>query len=942
MDHRKIIIKGAKVHNLKNIDISIPRDKFVVITGVSGSGKSSLAFDTMFAEGQRRYVESLSAYARQFLMQMDKPDVESIEGLSPAIAIEQKKPAHNPRSIVATITEIYDYLRVMFARAGEVFCYSCGNRIQAQSVDQIVNRISVELDEQDIDIYGPVVIGRKGEYIKLMDDLLKQGFDEGRVDGKEVSFADDNITLERYKQHTIEALVDRMKVTKSDRSRLTQSLEMALELGQGTVNIVNGKGDRMFSEKAVCMECDINYPELSPRMFSFNSPYGACSRCNGLGHTMDINPDLVVPDRSISIENGAILPIPNSTSSFTFRALRNVADHYGMRLDIPFDKLSDEEQNLILYGTGRETVKFTFSGKKEGRKYHWEFNRPYEGVIPTLERRMKETSSRQIREKINEYMGEHNCPECSGKRIRKESRSVLIDKMNIADITEMTVEEASTFFHNLNFTNSRKIIVEPILKEIKSRLKFLADVGLDYLNLNRSADTLSSGEAQRIQLATQIGSKLCGVLYILDEPSIGLHQRDIHRLLNILKEMRDLGNTLIVVEHDEDTIRAADHIIDMGPGAGEHGGEVVTAGTLEEILKDKKSVTGAFLTGRRKIEVPGERREGNGKMLSVKGAREHNLKGIDVDFPLEKFICVTGVSGSGKSTLVNDITYRYLARQFYRARAVPGRHDSIEGMDNIDKVIIIDQSPIGRTPRSNPATYTKLFDPIRDLFAKVPESLKRGYKKGRYSFNVKGGRCEACRGAGSKLIEMHFLPDVYVKCDVCKGKRYNRDTLEIRYKGRNISEVLQMTVEEGFEFFENLPKIKRKLKTLVDVGLGYIRLGQPATTLSGGEAQRVKLSRELSKRSTGSTFYVLDEPTTGLHFADIQKLIIVLNRLVDSGNTVLVIEHNMDVIKSADHIIDLGPEGGDRGGTVIATGTPEVIAATKGSHTGIHLKEVLN
>jgi len=936
----KIVIRNASEHNLKGIDIEIPRDRMVVITGVSGSGKSSLAFDTLFAEGQRRYVESLSAYARQFLLQMEKPNVESIEGLSPAIAIQQKAPGHNPRSTVGTITEIYDYLRVLFARVGEVFCHKCGKKIEKQSVDQMIEEMIQLSRGEDIMLLAPVIRGRKGEYRKTLEDLIKQGFDRGRIDGRFTDFSDD-LDLERYKMHTIEAIIDRFKVTEKERSRLADSLELGLKLGQGIISVKTGRKEMIYSEHLSCTDCGVNYEELTPRMFSFNSPYGACRTCKGLGSTMNIDPDLVVPDSDISIEDGAILTMPRSLNSFSYRLLGDVAKHYGFRMDVPFGDLSEEHRKIILFGTGHEKINFKLQGKRPERQYRWEFTRRYEGMIPSLERRLRETKSTMIRRELDKYMSKRKCPSCLGERLRPESLSVKIDHRDISRVSGMSVNDASRFFTELKLAGNMEIIASPILKEIKARLRFLLNVGLDYISLDRQADTLSSGETQRIQLATQIGSKLCGVLYILDEPTIGLHQRDVRRLLEILTELRDLGNTVLVVEHDEETMRMADHIIDMGPGAGEHGGEIVAEGSMEDVIKKRKSLTGAYLDGRLKIDVPKTRRKKNGKCLLVRGGREHNLKNIDVHFPLQQFICVTGVSGSGKSTLVNDITHKSLAREFYRAKAAPGEHDGIEGMEHIDKVIIIDQSPIGRTPRSNPATYTGMFTPIRELFSKLPEAGTRGYKPGRFSFNVKGGRCESCKGAGSILIEMHFLPDVYVRCDVCVGLRYNAETLEVRYKGKNIAEILEMTIEDGLLFFENIPQIRRKLLTLTDVGLDYMRIGQPATTLSGGEAQRVKLSKELSKRSTGRTLYILDEPTTGLHFADIKKLIAVLNKLVDTGNTVVVIEHNLDVIKSADHIIDLGPEGGDRGGEVIATGTPEEITRVSGSYTGKYLQGVL-
>ena len=941
MSQKKIIIKGAKEHNLKNIDVEIPRNKLVVITGVSGSGKSSLAFNTIFAEGQRRYIESLSTYARQFLEQKEKPDVESIDGLSPAIAIQQKAPGHNPRSTVGTITEIYDYLRVLYAKIGTVYCFRCGRRIQRQSIDQIIEHVMALDEGTEFIIFAPVIRGRKGEYRKTLSDLLKQGFVQGRIDG-EIRDLNEEINLERYKKHTIEILIDQLKVKEKERSRLAESLEQGLKLGQGLIliKIVNGE-EHLFSEHFSCIECGISYGELTPRMFSFNSPYGACPECSGLGTTLHIDPYLIVPNKNLSINDGAIKSFPKSTNSWSFKTLKEVAKQYNFDLNIPFNKISKEHQKIILYGTGEDIVFFRFEGKNSEQKYLYEVQRPFEGVIPRLERRFIETRSSYIRREIEKYMSKRKCPICKGERLKKESLAVRIGEKNAAELTKMSVKDIITFFQTLKLTAKKKIIAKQILKEIQARLNFIADVGLEYLTIDRAANTLSSGEAQRIQLATQIGSKLCGVLYILDEPSIGLHQRDLGRLLRILVELKNLDNTVIVIEHDERTIRIADYIIDMGPGAGEHGGEVVVAGPLEEIIKNKKSLTGAYLDHKLWIQIPKRRRKPKNECLVIKGAREHNLKNIDVSIPLGLFVCITGVSGSGKSTLVNDILYRALARKFYRSKETPGDHDEIKGLDNIDKVIIIDQTPIGRTPRSNPATYTNVFTPIRELFSKLPEARKRGYLPGRFSFNVKGGRCESCKGVGSILIEMHFLPDMYVRCDICKGIRYNTETLEVKYKGKNISDVLEMTSEEGLQFFKNIPKIMKKLQTLFDVGLGYMKLGQPAPTLSGGEAQRVKLSKELSKMSTGKTLYILDEPTTGLHFIDIQKLLDVLNRLVDNRNTIIVIEHNLDVIKCADYIIDLGPEGGDRGGEVIAQGTPEEITQAVESYTGKYLNEVL-
>ncbi len=941
MAQNKIIIKGAKEHNLKNIDVEIPRNKLVVITGVSGSGKSSLAFNTIFAEGQRRYIESLSTYARQFLEQKEKPDVESIDGLSPAIAIQQKAPGHNPRSTVGTITEIYDYLRVLYAKIGTVYCFRCGRKIQRQSIDQITEHVMALNEGTELLIFAPVIRGRKGEYRKTLSDLLKQGFAQGRIDG-EIRDLNENINLERYKKHTIEILIDQLKVEKQERSRLVESLEQGLKLGQGLIliKIVNGE-EQLFSEHFSCIECGISYGELTPRMFSFNSPYGACPECSGLGTSLHIDPYLIVPNKNVSINDGAIKSFPKSTNSWSFKTLKEVAKQYNFDLNIPFNKISEKHQKIILYGTGKDVVFFRFEGKNSEQKYLYEVQRPFEGVIPRLERRFIETRSSYIRREIERYMSKRKCPLCKGERLKKESLAVRIGEKNAAELTKMSVKEIITFFKILKLSAKKKVIAKQILKEILARLNFIANVGLDYLTIDRAANTLSSGEAQRIQLATQIGSKLCGVLYILDEPSIGLHQRDLGRLLGILVELKNLGNTVIVIEHDERTIRIADYIIDMGPGAGEHGGEIVVAGPLEEIIKAKNSLTGAYLDHKLWIQTPKRRRNPRNEYLVIKGAREHNLKNIDVSIPLGLFVCITGVSGSGKSTLVNDILYRALARKFYRSKETPGDHDEIKGLDNIDKVIIINQTPIGRTPRSNPATYTNVFTPIRELFSKLPEARKRGYLLGRFSFNVKGGRCESCKGVGSILIEMHFLPDMYVRCDVCKGIRYNTETLEVKYKGKNISDVLEMTIEEALNFFKNIPKIMKKLQTLFDVGLGYMKLGQPATTLSGGEAQRVKLSKELSKVSTGKTLYILDEPTTGLHFIDIQKLLDVLNRLVDNRNSVIVIEHNLDVVKCADYIIDLGPEGGDRGGEVIAQGTPEEITQIVASYTGKYLNEVL-
>lgn len=932
----KIIIKGAKEHNLKNIDVVIPRDKLVVLTGLSGSGKSSLAFDTIYAEGQRRYVESLSAYARQFLGQMDKPDVESIEGLSPAISIDQKTTSKNPRSTVGTVTEIYDYLRLLFARTGIPHCPECGREITQQTVDQIVDQVMSLKEGTRIQIMAPVVRGRKGEYVKLLEDIKKMGFVRVRVDG-ELRELEESISLEKNKKHTIEIIVDRLIVKPGIEQRLADSIETALTHADGIVIIhILGGEEMVFSQNFACIECGISLEELTPRMFSFNSPYGACPKCSGLGINMEIDPDLVIPDKRKAILDGAIAPWGNG-NGYYMQVLQQVAGHYGFRLDVPVNELKPEFIEIILYGS-KDKIKLKYESRDGGVYIH---ETRFEGVIKNLERRYKETNSSYIREEIEGYMSTKPCPVCKGDRLRKESLAVTVGGRSISHVTKMSIREALEFFENLKLTPKQQIIAKQILKEIKNRLKFLVDVGLDYLTLARSAGSLSGGESQRIRLATQIGSQLMGVLYILDEPSIGLHQRDNAKLLKTLKELRDLGNTLIVVEHDEDTIYSADHIIDIGPGAGAHGGRVVATGTVEDIMKCEESITGQYLKGVKKIEIPPKRRQPSGTWIEVKGAREHNLKNIDVRFPLGVFICVTGVSGSGKSTLVNEILHKGLAQSLHGAKSKPGEHDAILGVQYLEKVIGIDQSPIGRTPRSNPATYTGVFDGIREVFSMTPEARMRGYKPGRFSFNVKGGRCEACKGDGIIKIEMHFLPDVYVPCEVCKGKRYNRETLEVKYKGRNIADVLDMTVEEALEFFQNIPKIQRKLQTLMDVGLGYMKLGQSSTTLSGGEAQRIKLASELSRKSNGKTLYILDEPTTGLHFADIHKLLIVLNRLVDAGDTVLVIEHNLDVIKTADYIIDLGPEGGDRGGQVVTVGTPEEVAGVESSYTGQFLKKIL-
>ena len=947
MDNKKIIIKGAKEHNLKNIDLEIPRDKLVVITGLSGSGKSSLAFDTIYAEGQRRYVESLSAYARQFLEQMEKPDVEYIEGLSPAISIEQKTTSKNPRSTVGTVTEIYDYLRLLYARIGKVYCYKCGREIASQTVQQIVDRVKTLPEKSRIQILSPIVRDRKGEYKREFENMQRQGFVRIRVDGKMREITE-KIELDKNKKHTIEVVVDRIIIKEGVERRLADSIELALKMADGIVVVtVDNKEELLFSEKFACLYCGISYPDFTPRMFSFNSPHGACSECDGLGMDMNIDPDLVVPDNEKSLREGAIKPWEKKTSVYFYQMLQCLAEHYNFSLDTPFKNLDLSQkvligdkklQNIILYGSGTEQIRFFYERDNRRHFYKAEF----EGVIPNLERRYRETDSEYMREEIHQYMSMTPCPLCKGARLKPESLSVKVGEKSIIEFTALSIKEAMGFLDSLSLTEQEYTIARRILKEIKERLGFMKDVGLDYLTLDRTSATLSGGEGQRIRLATQIGSSLMGVLYILDEPSIGLHQRDNKRLLDTLIRLRDIGNTVIVVEHDRDTILLADYIIDLGPGAGIHGGSVVACGSPKEILSDKASLTGRYLSNALSIPVPGKRRNGNSDHLKILGASQNNLKNIDVSIPLGLFTCITGVSGSGKSTLIIDILYKALAQVFWKSTEKPGRFSGIKGIEFIDKVIDIDQSPIGRTPRSNPATYTGVFNLIRDLFAQLPESRKRGYKAGRFSFNVKGGRCEACAGDGIIKIEMHFLPDIYVTCEVCKGKRFNRETLDIQYKGKNIADVLDMTVSEALIFFENIPSIKSKLQTVSDVGLDYIKLGQAATTLSGGEAQRVKLSKELSKRSTGRTLYILDEPTTGLHFADIQKLLDVLNRLTDAGNTVVVIEHNLDVIKTADYIIDLGPEGGDAGGEIVAIGTPEEVAENPKSYTGQFLKNVLD
>ena len=937
----KIFVKGARENNLKNIDVEIPRDALTVVTGLSGSGKSSLAFDTIYAEGQRRYVESLSSYARMFLGQKEKPDVDYIEGLSPAISIDQKTTSQNPRSTVGTVTEIYDYLRLLWARVGTPHCPKCGKEIRQQSIDQIIDQLMAMPEGTRIQVMAPVIRGRKGEYAKVFEDARKSGYVRVRVDGSMYDLGEE-IKLDKNKKHNIEIVVDRLILRPDVVHRLTDSAETAAALTGGLVlvNILQEERDILFSQNYACEDCGISIEELTPRMFSFNNPFGACPECTGLGSQLKVDPELIIPNRSLSILDGAICASGwnnvrgDGISRMYFDAL---AKKYHFSLRDPMDKLSDEVMDVILYGTRGEALELQYDQPRGKGVLH----QPFEGIVNNLTRRYRETQSDGVRAELEEYMSECPCPACQGKRLRKESLAVTVGGSSIADYTEKSVVEALDFMENLTLTEQQMRIGERILKEIKARLGFLRSVGLEYLTLSRASASLSGGEAQRIRLATQIGSSLMGVLYILDEPSIGLHQRDNDKLLATLKRLRDLGNTLIVVEHDEDTMRAADYIIDVGPGAGVHGGHIVAAGTPEEIMADENSLTGQYLSGKKKIAVPAQRRAGNGKTLTVRGARENNLRDIDVSIPLGTFTCVTGVSGSGKSSLVNEILYKKLGADLNRMKVHAGRHRAIEGEEHLDKVICIDQTPIGRTPRSNPATYTNVFNDIRDLFASTPDAKAHGYGSGRFSFNVRGGRCEACSGDGQLKIEMHFLPDIYVPCEVCKGRRYNRETLEVRYKGKNIAEVLDMTAEEALEFFRDLPKIAGKLQTLCDVGLGYIRLGQSSTTLSGGEAQRVKLATELSRRATGRTIYILDEPTTGLHTDDVKKLLEVLQRLVDSGNTVLVIEHNLDVIKCADHIIDLGPEGGSGGGTVVATGTPEQVAAVAASYTGQYLRKVL-
>ncbi|MBT2685366.1 excinuclease ABC subunit UvrA [Bacillus sp. ISL-37] len=934
----KLIVKGARAHNLKNIDVTIPRDKLVVLTGLSGSGKSSLAFDTIYAEGQRRYVESLSAYARQFLGQMDKPDVDSIEGLSPAISIDQKTTSRNPRSTVGTVTEIYDYLRLLFARVGRPTCPVHKIEISSQTIEQMVDRVLEYPERTKLQILAPLVSGRKGTHVKVLEDVKKQGYVRVRIDG-EMHDLGDEIELEKNKKHSIEVVIDRIVVKEGIAARLADSLEAALKLGEGNVLIdVIGEEELMFSENHACPICGFSIGELEPRMFSFNSPFGACSECDGLGAKLEVDVDLVVPNKELSLKQHAIAPWEPTSSQYYPQLLEAICNHYGIDMDVPVKDLQDHEMDKILYGSDKDRIYFRYENDWGQVRENYIV---FEGVLKNIERRYKETGSDYIREQMEKYMGEHACPTCKGYRLKRETLAVLVDGRHIGEVTALSVEEAHQFFQSLELSEKEMKIANMIFREITERLGFLINVGLDYLTMSRSAGTLSGGEAQRIRLATQIGSRLTGVLYILDEPSIGLHQRDNDRLIDTLKNMRDIGNTLIVVEHDEDTMLAADHLIDIGPGAGVHGGEIISQGTPAEVMDDPNSLTGQYLSGKKFIPLPIERRKPDGRYLEIKGAKENNLKNVNVKFPLGTFMAVTGVSGSGKSTLINEILHKSLAMKIHRAKSKPGEFREIKGVDHLDKVIDIDQSPIGRTPRSNPATYTGVFDDIRDVFASTNEAKVRGYKKGRFSFNVKGGRCEACRGDGIIKIEMHFLPDVYVPCEVCHGKRYNRETLEVKYKGKNISDILDMTVEAAVDFFANIPKIARKLQTIYDVGLGYITLGQPATTLSGGEAQRVKLASELHRRSTGRSLYILDEPTTGLHVDDIARLLTVLQRLVENGDTVLVIEHNLDVIKAADYIVDLGPEGGDRGGTIVATGTPEKIAEVEDSYTGRYLKPIL-
>lgn len=935
----KIIIKGAKEHNLKNVDLELPRNKFIVFTGLSGSGKSSLAFDTIYAEGQRRYVESLSAYARQFLGQMEKPNVEYIEGLSPAISIDQKTTSKNPRSTVGTVTEIYDYLRLLFARVGEVHCSVCGAKISQMTIQEIVDKIMEFPERTKLQILSPVVRGQKGTHKKLIENIKKEGFVRIRVNGENYEVTDE-IDLSKNKKHNIEVVVDRIVIKDGIESRLTDSIETAVKLSDGLViaQIIDGE-EILYSTKFACPEHGVGIEELSPRMFSFNAPFGACETCNGLGESKEVDPDLVIPNKDLSIKQGAIAAwgsVGVNDDTYYSKMVQSLANHFGVSIETPVKDLPEEFVHELLYGTNNVMVQFIYESKYGGRR---EYQAYFEGVIPNLERRYRETNSEYSRDKIEEYMAETPCPKCKGARLKKEVLSVLVDGKNIMEVTDFSVNELVEYIENINLSEKQKFIAHEILKEIRGRAIFLRDVGLDYLNLSRKAGTLSGGEAQRIRLATQIGSALVGVLYVLDEPSIGLHQRDNDRLIKTLRHLTDIGNTLIVVEHDEDTMRECDYIVDIGPGAGVHGGQIVAQGTLDEILDNPNSITGQYLSGKKEIQIPEITREGNGNFIEIVKANENNLKNINVKFPLGKFTCITGVSGSGKSTLINDILYKGIASKINKLRDRPGKHKEIKGIENIDKIINIDQSPIGRTPRSNPATYTGVFDMIRDLFASTNEAKARGYQKGRFSFNIKGGRCEACKGDGIIKIEMHFLPDVYVPCEVCKGERYNRETLQVKYKDKTIADVLDMNVEEALKFFENIPNIKRKLETLMDVGLSYIKLGQPSTQLSGGEAQRIKLATELSKRPTGKTLYILDEPTTGLHMDDVDKLIQVLQKLADTGNSIVVIEHNLDVIKTCDYIIDLGPEGGDKGGKIVATGTPEEVSKVEGSYTGKFLKK---
>ena len=935
----KIIIKGAKEHNLKNVDLELPRNKFIVFTGLSGSGKSSLAFDTIYAEGQRRYVESLSAYARQFLGQMEKPNVEYIEGLSPAISIDQKTTSKNPRSTVGTVTEIYDYLRLLFARVGEVHCSVCGAKISQMTIQEIVDKMMEFPERTKLQILSPVVRGQKGTHKKLIENIKKEGFVRIRVNGENYEVTDE-IDLSKNKKHNIEVVVDRIVIKDGIESRLTDSIETAVKLSDGLViaQIIDGE-EILYSTKFACPEHGVGIEELSPRMFSFNAPFGACETCNGLGESKEVDPDLVIPNKDLSIKQGAIAAwgsVGVNDDTYYSKMVQSLANHFGVSIETPVKDLPEEFVHELLYGTNNVMVQFIYESKYGGRR---EYQAYFEGVIPNLERRYRVTNSEYSRDKIEEYMAETPCPKCKGARLKKEVLSVLVDGKNIMEVTDFSVNELVEYIENINLSEKQKFIAHEILKEIRGRAIFLRDVGLDYLNLSRKAGTLSGGEAQRIRLATQIGSALVGVLYVLDEPSIGLHQRDNDRLIKTLRHLTDIGNTLIVVEHDEDTMRECDYIVDIGPGAGVHGGQIVAQGTLEEILDNPNSITGQYLSGKKEIQIPEITREGNGNFIEIVKANENNLKNINVKFPLGKFTCITGVSGSGKSTLINDILYKGIASKINKLRDRPGKHKEIKGIENIDKIINIDQSPIGRTPRSNPATYTGVFDMIRDLFASTNEAKARGYQKGRFSFNIKGGRCEACKGDGIIKIEMHFLPDVYVPCEVCKGERYNRETLQVKYKDKTIADVLDMNVEEALKFFENIPNIKRKLETLMDVGLSYIKLGQPSTQLSGGEAQRIKLATELSKRPTGKTLYILDEPTTGLHMADVDKLIQVLQKLADTGNSIVVIEHNLDVIKTCDYIIDLGPEGGYKGGKIVATGTPEEVSKVEGSYTGKFLKK---